>query len=81
MRRCARARRARRRRSSASRTRSSAARVIERAKGILMERHGIDEREAFERAARRTPAARNRTVVDVAAAVAEGHALLPKGQD
>jgi response regulator NasT len=45
-----------------------------------MERHNIDDRTAFQRVrehARRT----NRTVVDVAAAVAEGHALLPKGGD
>jgi AmiR/NasT family two-component response regulator len=51
--------------------------IIERAKGILMERHTIDDRAAFERLrdhARR----RNRTVVDVSSAVGEGHALLPK---
>ena len=50
--------------------------TIERAKGILMERHGVDEREAFElmrQQARRS----NRRVVAVAHAVAEGHALLP----
>jgi AmiR/NasT family two-component response regulator len=51
--------------------------VIERAKGILMERHGIGDGEAFGRL--RTHArGRNRTVVDVAASVLEGHALLPK---
>jgi response regulator NasT len=50
--------------------------VIERAKGILMERHGIDEKAAFDRL-RRHARSRNRTVVDVAASVAEGHALLP----
>ena len=43
-----------------------------------MERHGIDEREAFERL-REHARSRNRTVVDVAASVAEGHALLPRG--
>lgn len=51
--------------------------VIERAKGILMERHSIGERAAFERLrdqARKT----GRRVVDVARAVTEGHALLPK---
>ena len=51
--------------------------VIERAKGILMERHGIDDRAAFlllRDHARR----HNRTVVDVARSVDEGHALLPK---
>jgi AmiR/NasT family two-component response regulator len=51
--------------------------VIERAKGILMERHGIDERQAFDRL-RDHARSRNRTVVDVAASVAEGHALLPR---
>jgi AmiR/NasT family two-component response regulator len=54
--------------------------LIERAKGILMERHNVDDWAAFQRVrehARRT----NRTVIDVAAAVAEGHALLPKARD
>ena len=50
--------------------------VIERAKGIVMERHGIDEREAFDRL-RDHARAGNRRVVDVATAVVEGHALLP----
>jgi AmiR/NasT family two-component response regulator len=50
---------------------------IERAKGILMERHGIDEREAFG-LMRDHARAQNRRVVDVALAVVEGHALLPK---
>ncbi|MGZ4268115.1 MAG: ANTAR domain-containing response regulator [Solirubrobacteraceae bacterium] len=50
--------------------------VIERAKGILMERHGISEPAAFERL-REHARSRNRTVVDVAASVLEGHALLP----
>lgn len=54
--------------------------VIERAKGILMERHGVDDRAAFDRL-RGHARSRNRTVVDVAAAVAEGHALLPRGRD
>ena len=40
--------------------------VIERAKGILMERHGIDDREAFERL-RDHARAGNRRVVEVAA--------------
>jgi AmiR/NasT family two-component response regulator len=49
--------------------------VIERAKGILMERHGLTDRAAFERL--RTHArSNNRTVVDVATAVTEGHGLL-----
>jgi response regulator NasT len=51
--------------------------VIERAKGILMERHSIGDREAFEML--RTHArANNRKLVDVASAVAEGHLLLPR---
>ena len=51
--------------------------TIERAKGILMERHGIDERAAFElmrEHARRS----NKRVLELAHAVADGHALLPK---
>jgi response regulator NasT len=50
--------------------------ITERAKGILMERHSIDEQEAFNMLrshARRT----NRKLVDVAEAVAIGHAMLP----
>jgi AmiR/NasT family two-component response regulator len=51
--------------------------VIERAKGILMERHSVGERAAFEllRDHARTS---GRRVVDVAQAVLDGHALLPK---
>ena len=51
--------------------------VIERAKGILMERHGIGEREAFEmlRDHARTT---GRRVVEVSQSVLDGHALLPK---
>ena len=54
--------------------------LIERAKGILMERHSIDDRAAFELLrgfARRN----NRKVVDVASAVEAGRELLPKGPD
>jgi AmiR/NasT family two-component response regulator len=50
--------------------------VTERAKGILMERHGIDEQEAFEmlrRSARESQA----KLVDVAEIVIKGHRLLP----
>jgi AmiR/NasT family two-component response regulator len=50
--------------------------TIERAKGIIMERHGVDERRAFEllrQQARRS----SRPVVELAHAVADGHALLP----
>ena len=51
--------------------------ITERAKGILMERHGIDEQRAFEllrEQARRT----SKKVVDVAEAVALSVSLLPK---
>ena len=50
--------------------------VIECAKGIMMERHGVGEREAFERL-RDHARGVNRRVVDVAKAVVDGHALLP----
>jgi response regulator NasT len=50
---------------------------IERAKGILMERHGVGERQAFE-LLRDHSRAGGRRVVDVAQAVLDGHALLPK---
>jgi len=52
--------------------------VTERAKGILMERHGIDEQDAFHLLrdqARRT----NRKIVDVAESVLASHRLLPSG--
>ena len=50
--------------------------VTERAKGILMERHGVDEQRAFEllRAQSRNS---GRKLVEVAASVVEGHPLLP----
>ncbi len=50
--------------------------VIERAKGILMERHGIREDSAFSliRAEARNS---NRRVVDVAEGILDGHPLLP----
>jgi AmiR/NasT family two-component response regulator len=51
--------------------------VTERAKGILMERHSIDEETAFEMLRDRSRVA-NRKLVDVAAAVVDGHLLLPK---
>jgi AmiR/NasT family two-component response regulator len=50
--------------------------IIERAKGILMERHRVDDGAAFE-LLRTNARASNRKVVDLATAVAEGHALLP----
>jgi response regulator NasT len=50
--------------------------VIERAKGILMERHSTTDDVAFEML--RTHArSGNRRIVDIAAAVVDGHALLP----
>jgi AmiR/NasT family two-component response regulator len=54
--------------------------VIERAKGVLMERHSIGEAEAFQRL-REHARAGGRRVVDVAGAVLDGHALLPKQPD
>jgi AmiR/NasT family two-component response regulator len=51
--------------------------VIERAKGMLMERHGVDEREAFERL-RDHARATSRRVVDVAEGVLDGHVLRPR---
>ena len=51
--------------------------IIERAKGILMERHGIGERAAFE-LLRDHARRQSRAVVDVAGAVADGHTLLPR---
>jgi AmiR/NasT family two-component response regulator len=53
--------------------------VTERAKGILMERHGLDEQQAFHllrEQARRT----NRKIVDVAGSVLASHRLLPSGR-
>lgn len=50
--------------------------TIERAKGILMERHGVDERGAFE-LMRQQARSSNRRVVELAHAVADGHPLLP----
>jgi len=50
--------------------------TIERAKGILMERHGVDERRAFE-LLRQQSRRSNRRVIDIAHAVDAGHALLP----
>jgi AmiR/NasT family two-component response regulator len=51
--------------------------VTERAKGILMERHSIDEDSAFEML-RDHSRVTNRKLFDVAAAVVAGHGLLPK---
>jgi len=50
--------------------------LIERAKGILMERHGVDDRTAFERLRTHARTERRR-VVEVAYEVAEGELELP----
>jgi response regulator NasT len=54
--------------------------LIERAKGILMERHSIDEESAFEmlRAQSRSD---NRKLIDLATAVVDGDRLLPKAPE
>ena len=54
--------------------------VTERAKGILMERHSIDDADAFEML-RDQSRQTNTKLADVAAAVVEGHRLLPKQPD
>jgi AmiR/NasT family two-component response regulator len=51
--------------------------LTERAKGILMERHSIDENSAFEMLREHSRIA-NRKLIDLAAAVVDGHRLLPK---
>ena len=51
--------------------------LTERAKGILMERHSVDEASAFEMLREHSRTA-NRKLVDVATAVVDGHRLLPK---
>ena len=51
--------------------------TIERAKGILMERHSIQEEAAFEMLRERSRVD-NRKLIDLAAAVVDGHRLLPK---
>ncbi len=51
--------------------------LTERAKGILMERHSIDDDEAFEMLRQRSRID-NRKLIDLAAAVVDGHRLLPK---
>jgi response regulator NasT len=54
--------------------------LTERAKGILMERHQIDEREAFE-LLRLQSRRSGRKVIDVAEAVATSHLLLAPAAD
>jgi AmiR/NasT family two-component response regulator len=51
--------------------------MIERAKGILMERHSIGEGSAFEMLRDQSRVA-NRKLIDLAAVVLDGHRLLPK---
>ncbi len=51
--------------------------LTERAKGILMERHGIDEPAAFEML-RDQSRVDNRKLIDLATAVVDGHRLLPR---
>jgi len=51
--------------------------LIECAKGILMERHAIDGTRAFEML-REHSRMDNRKLIDLAAAVVDGHRLLPK---
>jgi AmiR/NasT family two-component response regulator len=51
--------------------------ITERAKGILMERHAVDEVAAFAMLRDESREA-NRKLVDIAAAVVDGHRLLPK---
>jgi AmiR/NasT family two-component response regulator len=51
--------------------------LIERAKGILMERHSIGEVAAFE-LLREHSRAGNRKLIDLATAVVDGHLLLPR---
>jgi response regulator NasT len=48
--------------------------VIERAKGILMERHGLTERPAFERL-RTYARSHNLTIIDVSQATCDGRTL------
>jgi response regulator NasT len=50
--------------------------VIERAKGILMERHSVDERSAFAML-RDASRQRNRKLTDLATAIVDGYLLLP----
>ena len=51
--------------------------LIERAKGILMERHAIDEASAFEML-REHSRVDNRKLIDLASAIVDGHRMLPR---
>jgi response regulator NasT len=50
--------------------------VIERAKGILMERHSVNEETAFELLREQSRVA-NRKLIDLATAVVDGYLMLP----
>jgi AmiR/NasT family two-component response regulator len=50
--------------------------LIERAKGILMERHSVDDVSAYEML-REQSRVNNRKLIDLATAVVDGHRLLP----
>ena len=54
--------------------------MTERAKGILMERHSVNEAAAFDML-RQQSRAGNRKLIDIASAVVDGHPLLPKQAD
>jgi AmiR/NasT family two-component response regulator len=51
--------------------------LTECAKGILMERHAVDQARAFEMLREQSRTA-NRKLIDVATAVVDGHRLLPR---
>ena len=51
--------------------------LIERAKGILMERHAIDEQNAYNML-REHSRINNRKLLDLATAIVDGHRLLPE---
>ncbi len=51
--------------------------LIERAKGILMERHSVDDINAYEML-REQSRINNRKLIDLATAVVDGHRLLPR---
>jgi AmiR/NasT family two-component response regulator len=51
--------------------------LIERAKGILMERHSVDDVSAYEML-REQSRVNNRKLIDLATAVVDGHRLLPR---
>jgi response regulator NasT len=52
--------------------------ITERAKGILMERHSVDEQQAFV-LLRDQARQSGRKLVDIAQAIVDGHSLLPRG--